>query len=536
MTVSNVNKDIVKRIDYAVSKIKKQYVSGAETYPWLIGYSGGKDSSCAAQLTFRALIELKQEGFSLDRDVFIFSSDTMIENPLIKNIIEENIKLINKKARELNLPVKALILRPEVDRTFWVNVIGRGYPTPNTMFRWCTDRLKIEPANAFVKKCIDKNGEVIMLLGVRDGESGTRDRVLKTHTIEGEMLMKHTTMVNAYVFAPIRHLETKDVFTYLAGYDSPWGSDNKRLFAFYEESGGGECPMFLSESDKTSSNSCGNTRMGCWVCTVVSKDKSLSGFISTGYYDFLKPLLSFRNWIASIRDDEDYRCHYRSNGNVYTKSLAIKEDDSGKYLLIPQKGSREKIVIRLDKGGNPINSENKSYTLINKKMLSSYLKENNLTFKSPELTNLVLRDEITGNYERLGTGPFTDEAKKIIFEKLLEVEYNLNNSQRERFELITDSEILEIKKIWSKSTLGVSFIDSILEKYGRKPVDIVLDAFEIANKKYEKLLRQVLKKNKLDYEIANKLIVAERENLGKTDRSNIQSIIMSTFNADKDNF
>ena len=533
---SSVKKEISDRIDFAVEKIKKQYLSEKESYPWLIGYSGGKDSSCTAQLTFKALTELKKDGRPLNRKVYIFSSDTMIENPLVKDIIEENIKLINKKAVELDIPVEALILRPTVDRTFWVNVIGRGYPTPNTMFRWCTDRLKIEPANAFVKKCIDKNGEVIMVLGVRDGESGTRDRVLKTHTIEGEMLMKHTTMVNAYIFAPIRHLGTIDVFTYLAAYDSPWESNNKKLFAFYEESGGGECPVFLSESDKTSSNACGNTRMGCWVCTVVSKDKSLSGFIATGYYDFLKPLLEFRNWIASIRDDEDYRCHYRNNGSVYTKAMTIKEDSEGKYLMIPKKGSREKIVIRLDKNGNPIENSNKAYVLINKKELPQYLRNNNLTFKSPELANLVLRDEITGDYERLGTGPFTDEAKKLIFEKLIEVEYNLNKSQERHFELITNEEILEIKKLWAKSTLGVSYIDEVLKKFERKPVDIVLDAFEITNKKYEKVLKQVLKKSNLDYEIVNKLIVAERENLGKTDRTNVQNVIMSVFNADKDNY
>ena len=534
---SCVNKEIVARIDFAVEKIKKQYLSKDEHYPWLIGYSGGKDSSCTAQLTFRALAELKNEGFALDRKVYIFSSDTMIENPLVKEIIEENIKLINKKAVELNLPIEALILRPTVDRTYWVNVIGRGYPTPNTMFRWCTDRLKIEPANAFVKKCIDKNGEVIMVLGVRDGESGTRDRVLKTHTIEGAMLMKHTTLVNAYIFAPIRHLGTIDVFTYLAAYESPWGSDNKRLFAFYEESGGGECPVFLSESDKTSSNSCGNTRMGCWICTVVTKDKSLSGFIATGYYDFLKPLLEYRNWIASIRDDEDYRCHYRNNGSVYTKAVAIKEDEKGKFLLIPKKGSREKIVIRLDKNGFPLdNVSNKNYVLVYKKDLSQYLKANNLSFKSPELANLILRDEITGNYERLGTGPFTDDAKKLIFEKLIEVEKNINESQERHFELITDEEIAEIKKLWSKSTIGTSFIDETLKKNNRKPVNIVLDSFEITNKKYERILKQVLKKNGLDYEIVNKLIVAERENIGRNDRSNMQNAIMSVFNADKDNF
>lgn len=533
---SFANKEIAKRIDFAVEKIKKQYLSQNESFPWLIGYSGGKDSSCTAQLIFRALSELKNSNHRLNRKVYIFSSDTMIENPLVKEIIEENIRLINKKSTELDLPIEALILIPAVDRTFWVNVIGRGYPTPNTMFRWCTDRLKIEPANAFVKKCIDKNGEVIMVLGVRDGESGTRDRVLKTHTIEGEMLMKHTTMVNAYIFAPIRHLNTKDVFTYLASYDSPWNSSNKRLFAFYEESGGGDCPMFLSQQDKTSSNSCGNTRMGCWVCTVVSKDKSLSGLIGTGFYDFLKPLLDFRNWIVAIRDNENYRCHYRTNGSVYTKAVSIKKDGSGLYLSVPKKGTRDKIEIRLDGKGNPIKDEDDSFIFVNKDELPEYLKGHGLNFRSPELARIILRDHITCEYFRIGTGPFTDDAKKEIFERLIETESKYNNVQHKGAQLITDAEILEIKKLWAKTTIGTKYIDSTLERFGRKKVEMVFDSFELINQKYDKNMKTVLKKSKLDFEIVNKLVVAERESLGKDNKHEMQDTIASIFNADKINY
>lgn len=167
-----VKKEIQDRINFAIEKIKHQYLVDDGDIPWLIGYSGGKDSTCAAQLVYKSLLDLKNDGLILNRPVYIFSSDTMIENPLVKSIVEENLELINRKSSEMNLPIEAISLKPEVQRTFWVNVIGRGYPTPNTMFRWCTDRLKIEPANNFIHRCIDKNGEVIMVLGVREGESG----------------------------------------------------------------------------------------------------------------------------------------------------------------------------------------------------------------------------------------------------------------------------------------------------------------------------------------------------------------------------
>ena len=204
--------------------------------------------------------------------------------------------------------------------------------------------------------------------------------------------------------------------------------------------------------------------------------------------------------------------------------------------MIPKKGSRDKIVIYLDRNGYPIEEKEKNYILLNKNDLSDYLKKHNLTFKSPEIANLVLRNEITGNYERLGTGPFTDEAKKMIFAKLLETEKNIKSLFEKNVCLITDSEILEIKKIWSKSTIDINYLDIILRDNNRQPVEMISDAFEITNKKYQSLLREISKKHNLDYEIINKLVVIEKENIGKSDRTAAQNSILTVFNADKDNF
>jgi len=532
-----VKKEIQDRINFAMMKIKHQYLVDDGNIPWLIGYSGGKDSTCAAQLVYKSLLDLKNDGLILNRPVYIFSSDTMIENPLVKSIVEENLELINRKSSEMNLPIEAISLKPEVQRTFWVNVIGRGYPTPNTMFRWCTDRLKIEPANNFIHRCIDKNGEVIMVLGVREGESGTRDRVLKKHSIEGELLMKHTTLSNAYVFPPIKHLEMIDVFTYLAAYESPWGSDNKKLYNFYEESGGGDCPTFLSNEDKTSSNSCGNSRMGCWVCTVVSKDKSLTGFIETGYYDYLKPLLEFRNWIVTIRDDDNYRCHYRNNGSIYTKKIEKKKDSNGNYYLTaPKKGDREKITINITKDGKLFDTNGMEYPVADLNNFSDYLKKNNLNFKSPELGKIILFDHITGDYFRLGVGPYTDDAKKEIFEKLIKTESEFNRNLEQKTLLITNEEILEIKRMWKKNSLDIKFVDDVMKKYGRKPVYFIEDSFAKTNDKYAAELKKMIKKQGLEFEVLNQLVLKERELLVKENRDEIMNEISSIFNADKRNY
>ena len=521
------------KIEKSIDLIKTQYLADDNNLPWLIGYSGGKDSTCTAQLVFKAAWELKQSGIEVQRKVIIFSSDTMIENPLVKSIVENNVRLINEKANELGLPISAEIQLPKIDRTFWVNIIGRGYPNPNTSFRWCTDRMKIEPANTFVKKRISEAGEVIMILGVRDGESGTRDRTLSKHTIDGTVLMKHSSLTNAYVFAPIRHLDTTDIFLYLNVYESPWGGNNKQLYFFYEESGGGECPIFLSKEDKTSSNSCGNSRLGCWCCTVVEKDKSLTGFIETGWHDELKPLLEFRNWLTSIRDEEKYRSFYRLNGTVYTRKLQIKEDQDGKFLLIPQKGSRKKTIIRLRDNGDLVSS---NYVLIDKDSLSEYMKENDLSFKDNEISRIILKDKITDEYYRIGTGSYNETAKKEIFYNLLKTENEYNTFNEQPINLIVDEEIVEIKKLWLKSSIDCQFIDDTLSKFGRKPVEIVQDSFEMMNKSYESKIKSILDAKGLDYELLNTLVLYEKEIMNNPDKNKMQVFIDQTFKSDKFNY
>ena len=285
--------------------------------PWVIGYSGGKDSTTTTQIIVETMLEMRNEGIDLHKHVYVISSDTLVETPMIINVIEENINGINKLALDRNLPISASIVKPEFSKSFWTNLIGRGYPSPNQTFRWCTDRLKIDPANSFINEIVSSHGEAVMILGVRDGESNSRDRVLNNHTIDGKKLMRHTTMPNAYVFAPIRAFTVDDIWGYLLYNNSPWGYDNKELFKLYSDSSSSsECPLIIDEQTKNSVGSCGNSRFGCWVCTVVKEDKSLTGFIKSGA-DWLRPLLKYRNWLYEIRDNDEMRMKRRNNGTIY---------------------------------------------------------------------------------------------------------------------------------------------------------------------------------------------------------------------------
>ena len=322
--------------------------------PWIIGYSGGKDSTVCTELTFRMLMRLPKE--KRTKPVYIVSSDTLIENPVILNYLNYNIEKINESAKKLDLPVEGIVVKPDSTNTYWTNIIGKGYPTPKSIqYRWCTERLKIRPSNDFIKKQLEKE-DVVVILGVRKDESIARKARIEKREIDGYLLTPHGTLKSknklAYVYTPIVDFTTADVWDVLVNsnkntiptpddiFDHPatcWGTDTMELFNLYLKGSGdsGECPFIADES--TAKSSCGNSRFGCWICTVVKEDKSLNGFIESGH-DELKPLLAFRQWILSIRDIPENRKKHKRNGAV------VKRD--GRIMMGPFTFEARQMILR----------------------------------------------------------------------------------------------------------------------------------------------------------------------------------------------
>jgi DNA sulfur modification protein DndC len=294
-------------------QIREVYLG--DTRPWVIGYSGGKDSTTTLQLVWSALAALPAE--SRRKPVFVISSDTLVETPKIVDYINGTLARINARAKVLELPITAHKVSPVTNDTFWVNLLGRGYPVPSIQFRWCTERLKIEPANRFILERVAEFGEVVVVLGVRSSESSTRAQVMSLHRIQGSYLSRHSTLPKAFVYTPIEHFSVDDVWTYLLQVPSPWGSNNRDLVTLYRNAQAGECPLVI---DKTTP-SCGNSRFGCWTCTVVNRDSSMEAMIENGE-EWLEPLLEFRNHLASLQDSTlwpSIRKYKRRNGRVATK-------------------------------------------------------------------------------------------------------------------------------------------------------------------------------------------------------------------------
>lgn len=303
--------------EYIAIKKEMERVYLHDRRPWMIGYSGGKDSTLLCQLVFEMLEALPEE--KRWKPIYIVTSDTMVENPIVKAYMHKMSKAINDASVEKNLNVQAHIIYPELRQTFWSLVIGLGYPTPEPPgFRWCTDRLKINPSNAFTYNTIKKDGEIVILLGVRKAESAARSRSISSREIGGKILTPHPQIAKAYVYSPLSEIRNENVWEYLLQRDgkSAWNTDNNYLYNLYRGENLFEEDSVVGQVNKDNMKVTGNSRFGCWICTMVKEDKSLKNFIDHGASELI-PLRDFRNWLVELRANPDKRDYRRRNGSVY---------------------------------------------------------------------------------------------------------------------------------------------------------------------------------------------------------------------------
>ncbi len=284
----------------------------ADDIPWVIGYSGGKDSTATLQLVWLALLGLPKD--QLRKEVHIINTDTLVESPVVARWAMQSLEKMAAASEANNLPFVPHRLIPDYDNTFWVNFLGRGYPFPRKKYRWCTDRLKIQPVNRFVKEEIAEHGEIIMVLGTRKAESANRAKTMANYEKKRvrELLSPNPTMMNELVFAPLAEWTDDDVWIFLMQYKNPWGYSNQELLTLYKgATADNECPIMV-EKDLPS---CGRSRFGCWVCTMVEKDKSMEAMISNDSEKaWMIPLLEFRNEFGDEALDRERRSFRKMGG------------------------------------------------------------------------------------------------------------------------------------------------------------------------------------------------------------------------------
>ena len=300
-----------KTVDALLAEIRALYLS--DTFPWVVGYSGGKDSTATLQLVWLALAGL--DSSERTKPVHVISTDTLVENPIVAAWVERSLDTMRAAAERAGLPIQPHRLTPVVADTFWVNLIGKGYPAPRPKFRWCTERMKIKPSNAFINKIARESGEAILVLGTRKAESQARARSMnKLEKLRvRDKLSPNANLPNSLVYSPIESWSNDDVWMFLMQVKNPWGYDNKQLLTMYQgASPDGECPLVVDASTP----SCGDSRFGCWVCTMVEQDKSMSAMIQNDTEkEWMLPLLELRNEL-DLLDDRHLRDFRRLTGRL----------------------------------------------------------------------------------------------------------------------------------------------------------------------------------------------------------------------------
>ena len=415
--------------------------------PWMIGFSGGKDSTLLCCLVMEMLQRLPAN--KRNKTVYIVSSDTMVENPIVRDYMHKMSDMIGQVGAALN--IKSDIIYPKVEDTFWSKVIGLGYPTPEAPgFRWCTERLKIHPMNAYTLEKIKNNGEVVLLLGVRKAESTYRANNIRSREIEGKLLVPHSDIENAYIYNPLTEIPNEEVWEFLLKDDglSPWGSDNKYLFSLYQGESLGEEQSVIGEIDKEKIPVTGNSRFGCWICTMVKEDKSLKAFIDGGA-TWLKPLRDYRNWLIELRTTPGAREYKRRNGAMYRK--ADGRLGEGPFTMKSRKEMLRRLLqLEIDTGLSLI-------TVEELKQIDLYWdKEGDLTRR--ELVDIY--HEITG--KRL---PWDQYKTPIFSEDVIAEIQRLCDEHQVEFELISKLIIeIEANKNYTNTSIMTKAFDRIVNQ------------------------------------------------------------------------
>ena len=435
--MSKENITMEDRIETAIRNTQDLYLS--DTLPWVVGYSGGKDSTATLQLIWKAIAALPVDKRS--KPIHVISTDTLVENPVVAIWVTNSLIAMQKAATEQEMPIIPHRLTPKLEDRFWVNLIGRGYPAPRPLFRWCTSRLKINASNTFITELANNQGEAILVLGSRKAESQARDKVLARYENSTRELLSRNADANldrVWVYTPVSTWTSDDVWEYLIENENPWNYDNIELFHIYRgATPDAECPLVIDKSTP----SCGDSRFGCFVCTMVSEDKSMQAMIQNDEdRRWMMPLLNFRNEYLKTEGDRGLREFTKMGGSLQLQFLGVKSGGRTAPSR-PGKVVSEKVVRRLtatsdDEEGYPM--PNRKVLVLETRVVEADGEKRETTYKIEKIATLV-------------HGPYTQNYREAMLEALLRAQETIRNNLPEsisEFSIITPEELEEIRRIW----------------------------------------------------------------------------------------
>ncbi|MEY9095386.1 phosphoadenosine phosphosulfate reductase family protein [Paenibacillus sp. RC84] len=319
----------------AIAETMKAYTSGDVDRPWVLSYSGGKDSTVTADIVFRTLIQLKKHNPNkLKRQIYLLTAQTcldLVTDPLK----QEELMKIGRVIREYMLPVEVKEVSAPPEKSFMYLTLGKGYPLPKSRVnRWCTERLKIEP----IQKEMKRRNPEIQVTGVRLSETTERRR-----SIESRQVSEYYT---DNVFMPIVNFTLDDVWSYLLKEKTSWG-DAEKISQLYKDATG-ECGLSKRRAGagEKVDDPCG-ARTGCIICPVVTIDKSSKEFAKT--HPWLQPYVDLRNTFIAMYKDERNKAGRMRDGTIleYGKGTFTVKARMKLYELVKQAESDNEYLARM---------------------------------------------------------------------------------------------------------------------------------------------------------------------------------------------
>ncbi len=245
-------------------------VYGARYPHWALAYSGGKDSSAA--LTF-VVWAIRSGLVTAPESLSVLYADTRLELPPLQSTA------LGLLARLRAEGFNARVVLPPVDERFLVYMLGYGVPPPSNTFRWCTQQIKVEPMMAALGELKVEHGKVLMLTGVRVGESAARDqRIAVSCSVNGGECGQGWFQVStpesvADTLAPLLHWRVCHVYDWLYYDPLGHGYDVPGIATVYGED---------------------EVRTGCVGCPLASRDVALERVIKNSQWSYLTPLLELK--------------------------------------------------------------------------------------------------------------------------------------------------------------------------------------------------------------------------------------------------
>lgn len=422
----------IQKVAQSIAHLSELYTDKTDDRPWAVAWSGGKDSTTVLSLVLRMLEALPAE--KRTRYVHVVMSDTKVENPELGAYMSSQVAAFNKYVSTRDLPIAAQIVSRPVEDSYFVLTLGRGYflPMRNGAGRWCTQRLKLKPQDTKLK-AIDPS---YVIIGTRLSESASRAASIRKWSIS-ERVGEHASLSKSHTFMPIVDWDIDDVWSYLSQGSLGW-TDTTEVRRIYKEATG-ECGVNnpkAVENIAAKAEACG-ARFGCWLCPVVANDRSTEEM--TKYHSWLEPLTEYRELQAKVY---------------------------GEYKPIKQKGQK-----RAQRS-----AELRKWEAIN------------------EQVKLITKSGYNRKGARMkdGQGTFTLEARRYLFERLIETQTMVNRLRKYEglppMSIIGADEIALIKRIWSEdeanaphiltNALGIdiSTIDDLVD--GKISDDLVAEYIE----------------------------------------------------------